>query len=189
MAHSEDTVRRIFVAVDLDDEVRYGLAAHLSASVANDGLPGSAPPPANWHITLRFLGTANQQANETVLARLEEADLGPPFELAFAGLGAFPRAARATVLWLGVGTGSDALSDLAGAVEESVVGAGFMPEERPFHAHLTLSRIRPPRDVRSLVERVKPFPLRLTVRHITVFESVLGRGPAVYVPLETIQLG
>jgi 2'-5' RNA ligase len=189
MAQSEDTVRRIFVAVDLDDEVRHGLAAHLNASVTNDGLPGSAPPPANWHITLRFLGKANQPAYETVLARLEETDLGPPFELGFAGLGAFPRAARATVLWLGVGTGADALSDLAGAVEEAVVGAGYMPEERPFHPHLTLSRIRPPRDVRGLVERVKPFPLRQTVRHVTVCESVLGRGPAIYVPLETIRLG
>lgn len=189
MAQTEDSVRRIFVAVDLDDNVRHGLAAHLSASVGDGGLPGSVTPPANWHITLRFLGKTNQPVYETLLGRLDEADLGPSFDLAFTGLGAFPRPPRATVLWLGVGDGSEALTDLAATVEESVVDVGFLPEERPFHAHLTLSRIRPPQNVRGLVEGVKPNLLRQTVRHIAVFESILGRGPAVYVPLETIQLG
>jgi 2'-5' RNA ligase len=189
MAQSEDTVRRLFVAVDLDDEVRHGLAAQLAAAVGDGGIPGGAPPPANWHITLRFLGKTDQLAYETVLGRLDEADLGPPFDLAFAGLGAFPRQGRATVLWLGTGDGSPALVDLAGAVEGAVVDAGFMPEERPFHPHLTLSRIRPPQDVRRLVDRTPAFRLQQAVGHVTLFETVLGRGPATYVPLETFRLG
>lgn len=184
-----ETVRRIFVAVDLADEVRYGLAAHLVHAVGDNGVPGSTPPPANWHITLRFLGKVDQLGYETLTARLDTAELGPSFELSFAGLGAFPRPGRATVLWLGVGDGSDDLIDVAGAVEEAVVDAGFMPEERPFHPHLTLSRIRPPQDVRGLVENVPAFPLRQTVRRVTIFESVLGRGPATYVPLDTVPLG
>jgi 2'-5' RNA ligase len=189
MAQSTDTVRRVFVAVDLADEVRHGLAAHLAEAVGDDGVPGSTPPPTNWHITLRFLGKTDQVGVETLLARLDAAELGPPFELGFAGLGAFPRPGRATVLWLGVGDGSEALIGLAGTVEEAVVDAGFMSEERPFYPHLTLSRIRPPQDVRGLVEVVPAFPLRQTVRQITVFESHLGRGPAVYVPLETFEVG
>ncbi len=185
MPRSEDSVRRVFLAVDLDDEVRHGLAAHLGSW---SPLPGSSPPPANWHLTLRFLGKVDEPTYETLLAKLDEAELGPSFSLSFGGLGAFPRAARATVLWLGTDAGSDALGGLAAAIEGAVVEAGFMPEERPFHPHLTLSRIRPPQDVQSLIESVPSFPLRQAVDHITVFESILGRGPAAYVPLEVFEL-
>ena len=185
MARTEDSVRRIFLAVDLTDELRHGLAAHLAEWLP---LPGSTPPPANWHLTLRFLGKIDQQAYESLLRRLDETDLGPAFDLSFAGLGAFPRPARATVLWVGTAAGSAELRNLAGSVEAAVVEAGSMPEERPFHPHLTLSRIRPPQDVRSLTEAVPPFPLALAVRHITVFESHLGGGPAVYEELERFEL-
>ena len=185
MARSEDTTRRIFIALDLTDDVRHGLAAHLAEW---HPLPGSTPPPPNWHITLRFLGKMNQTTLETVLARLDEAELGPAFELRFAGLGAFPRPARATVLWLGTAEGTEAVHEVATSVETAAVEAGFMPEERPFHPHLTLGRIRPPEDVSSLIDAVPPFPLALPVRHVTVFESHLGRGPAVYEELERLAL-
>lgn len=187
MARTDDTVRRIFLAVDIDDEVRHGLAAHLKGNVAR--LPGSTPPPANWHITLRFLGKAAQPAHELLLSKLDEADLGDSFTLGFDGLGAFPRPARATVLWLGVEQGAAELTELAGVVEEAVVSAGFMPEERPFHPHLTLSRIRPSRDVRLLLDEVPAFPLTQRVEAITVFESHLGGGPAVYELLDRFPLG
>ncbi|NNL13294.1 MAG: RNA 2',3'-cyclic phosphodiesterase [Acidimicrobiia bacterium] len=187
MGPSDDLVRRIFIAIDLDDEIRHGLAAQLEA-VLDGRLPGRPGPPANWHLTLRFLGTVDQPAYETVLARLDEAELGAPFELGFGGLGAFPRPGRATVLWLATAAGSGAVDDVAAVIEDAVVRAGFMPEERPFHSHLTLSRIRPPDDVRDVIESMPPFPLRQTVDRITVFESVLGRGPATYVPLEAFPL-
>ena len=188
MARADERTRRIFIAVDLETEVRHGLLAHLDASLSGKQLPGSAPPPENWHITLRFLGKLDERTYDTVLGRLDEADLGGPFEIAFAGLGAFPRPARATVLWLGIGRGGEELGDLAGAVEGAVVTAGFMPEERPFHPHITLSRIRPHQDVRPLIANVPEFGARQTVAAVTVFESHLGRGPAVYEPLERFDL-
>jgi len=187
MGRREDLVRRIFIAVDIDDEVRHGLAAHLEAAL-DTPMPGRATPPGNWHITLRFLGKLDQITFETLLGRLDEVDLGAPFELQFRGLGAFPRPNRAAVLWLGTTGGSDALEGTAAAVEDAVAQAGLMPEERPFHSHLTLSRIRPPEDVRHLLDAVPAFPLRQVVERITVFESLLGRGPAIYVPLETFPL-
>lgn len=186
MARTDDTARRIFLAVDLDDEVRHGLAAHLTDTAGK--LPGSTPPPANWHITLRFLGKTEEPGYEVLLSRLDEADLGDSFTIGFDGLGAFPRPARATVLWLGVDRGAGELTQLATVVEEAVVSAGFMPEERPFHPHLTLSRIRPAQDVRDLLEDVPAFPLAQQAARLTLFESHLGGGPAVYQPLERFEL-
>lgn len=179
---------RVFVAIALDPELRHGLAAHLRANLAGEQLPGRTSPAENWHITLRFVGKVSQTDYEKLLARLDEADLGSGFALGFAALGAFPKPARATVLWLGVDRGADELCRLAAVVEEATVSAGFIPEERPFHPHLTLSRIRPPQDVRRLTKTMPVFPLSQSVTHVTVFESYLQRGPAVYAPLERFAL-
>ena len=184
-----DHQRRLFLAVDIDTEIRHGLAAHLTRNLAGEELPGSSPPAENWHITLRFLGNLGPARYDRLLARLDEADLGDSFEVRFGGLGAFPNPRRATVLWLGFERGSEELSRLAAAAEEAAVAAGSMPEERPFHPHLTLSRVRPQRDVRKLIEHVPDFPLVQTVGQLTVFESHLGSGPAVYKALERFELG
>lgn len=149
-----DDELRIFIAVAIDPEVRHGLAAHLITHLAGELLPGSSPPAENWHITLRFVAKVEQAGYERLLAKLDDSELGSGFRLGFAGLGAFPKPGRATVLWLGVERGTEELSQLAAVVEEAAVSAGFMPEERPFHPHLTLSRIRPPQDVRQLIGEI-----------------------------------
>lgn len=177
--------RRAFLAIDLDEPTRDLLAAHLRAHVAE--LPGKAVPPRNWHLTLRFLGTATDLQLDRVLADLSMSSLPGPTRLRFTGLGAFPRAARAAVLWLGVDA-DEGLDDLAAACEEAAVGAGFDPEGRPFHPHLTLARVRPPEDVRPLLARVPPFVHSMAVDTLTLFESHLGRGAAVYEPIERIEL-
>ena len=58
----------------------------------------------------------------------------PPFTLTLGGGGAFPNARRASVLWLGVREGSDALSELAGMIPRE-------PDHVPYRAHLTLARV------------------------------------------------
>lgn len=185
---SSNDERRLFLAVDLDDEVRHGLAAHLTTHLDGRTLPGSSPPAENWHITLRFLGKVGPASFDRLVSQLDESELGPRFELGFGGLGAFPRPARATVLWLGIERGAGELARLAAAAEEAAVASGFMPEERPFHPHVTLSRVRPQEDVRGLLESIPPFPLVQTVRELTLFESHLSRGPAVYEALERFGL-
>jgi 2'-5' RNA ligase len=183
-----EAVGRLFIAVPLTDDVRAGLAAHLMDNASDRPLPGKPVPPANWHLTLRFLGKTDEVAYERVLAALSEADLGEPFSVGFGGLGAFPRPVRATVLWLAVEQGAERLRDLAAVAEGAARDAGFSPEERPFHPHMTLSRIRPHQDLRPLIEQVAPFPLMLPVDRLVIYRSHLGRGGARYEELESILL-
>ena len=177
------------MAVALSDEVRHGLAAHLDAAL--DGpLPGRPVPPDNWHITLRFLGDTSQREWETLLHRIESGLQIAPFKLGFGSLGAFPKAPRATVLWLGIDRGGDELIALAAVAEEAAADAGFTEEERPFHPHLTLSRIRPHQNVGTLLEQVPPFPLTQQVREVVIYRSHLGGAkPARYEVLERLPLG
>lgn len=167
---------RLFLGVPVTERVRRALSAQLQ----REEIPGRAVPPENWHLTLRFLGDTDREARERLVQALGSRELGSRFAVGFGGLGAFPRAARAAVLWVGVGQGADALRALAARVEEAVRRAGFPADARPFTPHLTLSRIRPARDVRRLVERAPPLTQQMLVESVVLFRSQLGVGPARY---------
>ena len=117
---------RLFLAVALTDEVRHGLAAFLGERVIR--LPGRPTPPDNWHVTLRFLGSTDALQRDRILEFLDEHLVVEPFTLGFAGLGAFPKPSRATVLWLGTGRGSDELAKAAEICEQAATSPhGFGP--------------------------------------------------------------
>ncbi len=180
-------VGRLFVALGLSDDTRHALAAYLTDHL--DPLPGSVVPPQNWHLTLRFLGDVAPDRYDRLLFELSEADLGEPFAMSYGGLGAFPKPGKATVLWLGVDRGEAAVTELAAAVERATVAAGFPPEDRPFRPHLTLARIRPPRDVWRWLEAEPVPPLGVAVGAVGVYQSHLGDGSARYELLDEIPLG
>jgi 2'-5' RNA ligase len=177
---------RLFLAVALTDEVAHGLAAFLEGVTMR--LPGRPTPPANWHATIRFLGPTTALQRDRILEFLDEHLVVEPFTMSFGGLGAFPKPSRTTVLWLGVDRGAERLAAMAEIADLAAQSAGFEPEDRPFHAHVTLSRIRPPMSVAPLIDRVPRFPLSMQVHRLTLYRSYLGRDGATYEELDAVQL-
>lgn len=174
---------RVFAGVPLPVETRLALAD----GIAGHEIPGKIAPPENWHVTLRFLGKIDQVAFERFLSGLEDLTAESSFNIDLGGFGAFPSMRKATVVWLGVRKGEGQLAKLNQITEEAALGAGLPAEERPFHAHLTLSRVRPPADVRDLA--AEAVDLGWFCDRVVVFRSHLGGGPARYEPLETFALG
>lgn len=179
---------RMFLAVALDDQTRHGLAAGLEEALDGRRLPGKPVPVENWHVTLRFLGSTTTVLAEQILAHLDDHLAVAPFRVRLAGLGGFPRESRASVLRVGLDGDLESLGVIAEECEIAAERAGFEPEGRPFHAHLTLSRIRPPVDIRDLVDEVKPFHLPITVSEVRLYRSTLGRGPARYEVVDSVSL-
>jgi 2'-5' RNA ligase len=179
-----DGIGRVFVAVSLPDEVRMALSDRL----AQVTFPGRVTPPQNWHITFRFLGNIGAVVYERFLAGLDTSDLGDPFRVGLGSLGAFPGARKASVIWVGVSKGEERLRQLAEVCEEAAQTAGLSPNERPFHPHLSLSRVRPPQDARRLVDQVPALGLEWHCKSVVVYRSHLGRDGARYEPLETLSL-
>lgn len=180
-------VRRIFVAVPLDDSVRHGLSALLRERIPR-GIPGRPVPPENWHLTLRFIGPVDDPTVDRVSQVLDEADLGASFRVRWGPLGAFPNARRARVLWVGLTAGAEAAAGLAERVEDALDRASLGPADRPFRGHLTVSRLRPVQDLTPIVESVEPLDVAMRVDRITLFESHLSRRGARYEALEEFPL-
>lgn len=176
-------VGAVFAAVAPTPEAR---AAIVEGTRELD-IPGRRTPVENWHITLRYLGSVDQVTYERFLGGLGELGDSGPFRLSLGGVGAFPNARRATVVWAGVEHGAGEMSDLAAICEDAAQGAGLVPEDRPFRPHLTLSRVRPSSDVTLLMG--EPVPARWLVDRVLVFRTVSGRGGVRYEPLESVPLG
>jgi len=128
---------RLFVALDLDEEVRHRIAVYLQ------GLAGFAPD-ARWaraeslHVTLKFIG----EQPDAELPRLQDALAtiqAKPVSLAVRGHGFFPAARAPRVFWLGIDAGEE-LPKLAGQVDMTLAALKIPREEHAFTPHLTLAR-------------------------------------------------
>lgn len=175
---------RLFVALDLTEEVRQRLA----------GLAGGVPG-ARWteseamHLTLRFIGAVPEDQAMDIDAALAEIR-APAFQLTFDGVGMFGSGRKARVLWAGVER-NEALAHLQAKVESALVRCGLPAEERKFSPHITLARLKDaPADRigRFLSDRglfrAGPMP----VDHVTLYRSHLGNGGAVYEALREYPL-
>ena len=149
---------RGFVAVVPPDDVLDAIDARVApVRIAHDGLRWTRRE--QWHLTLRFLGPVPDV--EGVVAALRDSLAGVPHvdALGLGGAGAFPNARRASVVWLGVRDGSEALARVAAAVESASVVAGFPPEPRPFRPHVTVARVPRPREVGAIVDALGEGPV------------------------------
>jgi 2'-5' RNA ligase len=177
-------LNRLFVAAEVTTEARHALAALID----DVEMPGRRVRPPNWHVTLRFVGEVDEPTRDLLIRSLDEADLGGRFRVRWGGLGAFPRASKATVVWLDLAEGAPQLASLAGSVESAVDAAGVGAEDRPFRPHLTLSRIRPPADVRDLVDSVSSTQIAMPVDRVLLMSSHLGERRTRYEQVESFDL-
>ena len=175
---------RYFLALSLLPEVRLAVTDWRSSL----DLPGRLVPPEKLHVTLRFVGPAERVGRERIMAALDYEALGPSFPYRIGRLGAFPKPRKATVAWAGLEDHGDALSRLASVVDGAVASAGFGHEERPFRAHLTLARIRPPRDLRAAIAAAPDAGIPARATEVVFYRSRTEGARITYRPVERFSL-
>jgi 2'-5' RNA ligase len=148
--------------------------------------------PGDWHVTLKFLGDVSfaDVAALTEVLRTAATPVGQA-RCTLQGLGVFPTRERPSVVWAGLQR-AEVLSDLAARVEAACEPLGFPREDRPFHPHLTLARIksRPPAELAVLLQKHEQTRFGdWDVTSVVLFQSLLERNGSKYLPLATIPLG
>ncbi len=182
---------RAFIAVTLASEVIEKIAD--ASTQLNPEITGVRwVAPANFHLTLKFLGGIDEAMVEPIEARLrEQLSLFPRFTINAKGLGVFPSPKRPRVLWVGL-TG-DRLIALASRVESALQQLGFTPETREFTPHLTIGRWRQAaltsKSLDRQLENWRAFDFGISlVESVNLIQSVLKSEGASYNRLATVPL-
>lgn len=180
---------RLFVAIDLTEEVRTALAELLRRLRATTELVRWVKP-ASLHVTLKFIGETPEENLEPIAERLATVETSSPVELRFGRVGFFPHERQPRVFWVGIAATPN-LAELVAQVETELAGLGISPEKRPLRPHLTLGRFRTPRRDPRLAQVVLDLAdrelARQTVREFFLFQSRLSREGAEYSKLKRFE--
>jgi 2'-5' RNA ligase len=135
----------------------------------------------NLHYTLRFLGEAGEdEVAAAADAAREAAAAHAAFGAALSAPGAFPSAAKARVLWLGMGDGAEPLCALARSLEDALARRGFERAVQPFSPHLTIGRVRMPADWSARLAAAPTPTSRFRVESLVLVRSTLAPGGSRY---------
>lgn len=143
------------------------------------------------HLTLKFLGDVLKKDIPTLIEVIQQqVELFHSIQLKTSSPGAFPSLHRPRVLWLGLEADKQ-LRPLQLAVEQACAELGFSPEEKHFHPHLTVGRVKEIEPGCGLTERFareQVPPISWQANEVLIMSSDLRPSGAVYNVLGTARL-
>lgn len=188
MTDDRDRNLRLFVACELPQSARDGLALVQGELRAKGAAPLRWVRPEGIHLTLKFLGSvplSQLQPIENALAVAIDA----PFALSlrFGAVGSFGGRQRLRVVWVGLEGDVEELARLVDGVERALEPIGFPREKRPYSPHLTLARVPDHATVdqrlelTSLLDSYRPPPLPpIELSTVSLMQSFLQPTGARY---------
>lgn len=162
---------RLFFALWPDDDLRRRFDEYRPTA-------GRPIAPANWHITLVFLGGVGCE-QQSVLERAADGIVSRPFTLRLDRFGYWR---RARIAWLGATDVPRALLALQEQLNKVAEDAGVAVETRKYHPHLTLARDAP------MMPEHPIDPIEWQVSEFCLVESVIGSGGSQYTVRQRWQL-
>lgn len=192
--HPNHTSLRLFLAVELSSDLCQKVAElqhHLHGTL----------PSVKWvrpeaiHLTLKFLGDVDPVMVEQLLTTIEPIGKSQaPIRVEIQGLGVFPHIRCPRILWIGCIGDIPSLLNLVSRIEGALEPLDFPFEEKPYHPHLTLARIKHDNSKvggvlthSGLLEQPQNLGTMLIDR-ITLFRSDLSPKGAEYTSLWTVPL-
>lgn len=182
---------RTFIAIPIPEECRTMLGRlQQNLRAFRSDVRWAAIP--SIHLTLKFLGEANPEILPELAKSIESAvKTQAGFELRLHGLGCFPNQRNPRVIWCGMEGETERLSALHQSVETACASFGFAPENRVFHPHLTLGRVKGKRNLQPLLDCIKigsDLECKFKADHFNIYKSKLMPQGALYTVLKTIVL-
>jgi len=146
---------RAFIGIDTPASLRNTIA-DLQRDLHVSSVHVRWEKPENFHITMKFLGDTTRSVLEEIAEALkEEVARVPVLTFRADTVGAFPSRSRPRVIWLGSSTVPDEIFSLQRTIEQAAVKFGFEPEQRRFHPHVTLGRVKDRDGLEDLISTLK----------------------------------
>jgi 2'-5' RNA ligase len=182
---------RSFVAIELPEVVKKGIAEIKSQYSDMEGVSWIKPEGA--HLTIKFLGEIGMDVVDGLACALEPVmEKVKPFKMKIEDAGVFPNPSKPRVLWLGVKEEKN-LKQIHLKVDEEARKVGISKEEKNYHPHITIARIKSDEPPHKLKEFLKEFKGKtlwsdVEVKSIVIYKSILRSDGAEYEKLYEIPL-
>ncbi|HEX6729974.1 MAG TPA: RNA 2',3'-cyclic phosphodiesterase [Pyrinomonadaceae bacterium] len=182
---TQESTWRIFCAIEIPAEVQRRVLAHADhLRAAAPGVHASWTKMDNIHLTLKFFGNVELDKISNISKAADEvARHFSPIKVRVDGTGVFPKHGPARVLWIGLNDPAGMLVDLQKEFDDVCTAEGFAAEDRAFHPHLTVARLRSPQGARAVGEchkETKFEAIDFTAAELTVFRSELSSKGSKY---------
>jgi len=178
---------RVFIAIELSPEIKDSLST-IQSHLKYSGVDVKWVTTDNIHLTLKFLGDITEETCEKIISVLNGIGKSTrPFEIGIKDIGVFPNINYPRVIWVGLGKGAAESKALAQDIADGILKLGFQKEPRPFAPHLTIGRVRSPKNKEALKEKVSTAQIPVTrpclASSIALFQSTLSSKGPVYTKL------
>lgn len=184
---------RTFVAVEINEEIRKGLS-DLITRLKTSGAGVKWVAPENIHITLKFLGYIEDTQVAAVSDHIRKA-AAPinAFTVAIKHLGAFPNTKRPRVIFVVAHEKGNNLATIYSRLDDSLTELGIEKDGREFKPHLTIGRVKSPKNLTALMDAMDPLKVssfgQQVVESVALMQSDLKPTGPVYKKLEEVKLG
>ena len=131
-------------------------------------------PETNFHVSLNFIGEMGSEQLLPLKTELQTvASKHSSFSLEVSQMGVFPSDRAGRVIWLGI-QNSIALRALQADTCQAISKLGLPVDERQYVPHLTVARLRSPRNLKDLISPLKNHNFGIIeVKEVTLYESKL----------------
>ena len=179
---------RLFVGLDLPPDIVTNLERLLDRLRPSARIQWS--PPANLHITTKFIGEWPEERLEELKAALAGIPRRGVIPVRIRDVGFFPNARSPRVFWCGIE--APGLVELAADTDRATAALGIPTENRAFSAHLTLARIKERLNLEPLQKAIAALPSlefgACEARSFFLYRSQLRPGGSVYTKLAEFPL-
>jgi len=137
---------RIFAAIRVPPALHHSIsqsAQHLHGSMGVRVLT-----PDNWHLTLRFIGDADEEKTKQISDALAQIRFSP-FSVHLFGAGAYPNVRFPRAIY--IGGESEGAKQLADGIERALLPFNLQPEK--FSVHMTVARSKGAGDIDDFLKK------------------------------------
>ena len=182
---------RTFVCIEIPGSIKQRME-ELENQLRRIDAQVSWVKPSNVHLTLKFLGgVPTAKMNAVAAAAGRAATTTGPFEIVVGGTGCFPSPRSPRVLWVGLTALPQELLRLYASLEGELNSLGFEREARRFAPHLTIGRLRSPRNGPEVAQKLMEIgfePEPYLASELIVMRSELKPTGSIYTPISVLPL-
>jgi 2'-5' RNA ligase len=186
---------RLFLAIDIDEALKEKI------SLIKKNLEEVCPfikwtKPDTWHLTLKFLGETKKDKLKNIIKVCSDTfpNYGS-FEITLKDISAFPNLRMPRVIFIDTII-PQTLHSIYEDIEDKLSELGFKKEDRKFHPHITLARIKDVKPFLKQREQItekfnqigKEISFNLNVKEIVLYQSILTPKGPTYIKIDSFKL-